>query len=73
MNLNPTVGVEALLSPNSRYTGRTVQQTNFGRDYGFSVLGISRRGQTIQERPSARDSSMATLFSCSATTQTSND
>ena len=44
--------VEALLSPNSRYTGRTMQQTNFGRDYGFSVLGISRHGQTIQERPS---------------------
>src|SRR6202030_3640493 len=47
------ITVEALLSPNSRYTGRTMQQTNFGRDYGFSVLGISRHGQTIQERPSA--------------------
>ncbi|MBV8175496.1 MAG: anion permease [Verrucomicrobia bacterium] len=46
------ITVEALLSPNSRYTGRTMQQTNFGRDYGFSVLGISRHGQTIQERPS---------------------
>ena len=47
------ITVEALLSPNSRYTGRTMQQTNFGRDYGFSVLGISRHGQTIQDRPSA--------------------
>src|SRR6201998_4709621 len=47
------ITVEALLSPNSRYTGRTMQQTNFGRDYGFSVLGISRHGQTIQERPTA--------------------
>ena len=47
------ITVEALLSPNSRYTGRTMQQTNFGRDYGFSVLGISRHGQTIHERPSA--------------------
>src|SRR6516165_558599 len=47
------ITVEALLSPNSRYTGRTMQQTNFGRDYCFSVLGISRHGQTIQERPSA--------------------
>jgi di/tricarboxylate transporter len=47
------ITVEALLSPNSRYTGRTLQHTNFGRDYGFSVLGISRHGQTIQERPSA--------------------
>jgi di/tricarboxylate transporter len=47
------ITVEALLSPNSRYTGRTMQQTNFGGDYGFSVLGISRHGQTIQERPSA--------------------
>jgi di/tricarboxylate transporter len=47
------ITVEALLSPNSRYTGRTLQHTNFGRDYGFSVVGISRHGQTIQERPSA--------------------
>ena len=47
------ITVEAVLSPNSRYTGRTMQQTNFGRDYGFSVLGNSRHGQTIQERPSA--------------------
>lgn len=47
------ITVEALLSPNSRYTGRTMQQTNFGRDYGFSILGISRHGQTIHERPSA--------------------
>jgi len=47
------ITVEALLSPNSTYTGRTLQHTNFGRDYGFSVLGISRHGQTIQERPSA--------------------
>jgi di/tricarboxylate transporter len=47
------ITVEALLSPNSRYTGRTMQQTNFGRDYGFTVLGISRHGQTIHERPSA--------------------
>jgi hypothetical protein len=30
-----------------------MQQTNFGRDYGFSVLGISRHGQIIRERPSA--------------------
>jgi di/tricarboxylate transporter len=47
------ITVEALLSPTSRYTGRTMQQTNFGRDYGFTVLGISRHGQTIHERPSA--------------------
>jgi di/tricarboxylate transporter len=47
------ITVEALLSPNSRYTGRTLQETNFGRDYGFSMLGISRHGQTIQDRPSA--------------------
>ena len=47
------ITVEALLSPNSRYTGRAMQETNFGRDYGFSVLGISRHGQTVQERPSA--------------------
>jgi len=47
------ITVEALLSPNSRYTGRTMHETNFGRDYGFSMLGISRHGQTIQDRPSA--------------------
>jgi len=47
------ITVEALLSPNSRYTGRTMQETNFGRDYSFSVLGISRHGQTVQERPTA--------------------
>ena len=47
------ITVEALLSPNSRYTGRTMQETNFGRDYAFSVLGISRHGETIQERPFA--------------------
>jgi K+/H+ antiporter YhaU regulatory subunit KhtT len=66
------ITVEALLSPNSRYTGRTMQETNFGRDYGFSVLGISRHGQTIQERPTASQLQTATPCSCLATTQTSS-
>ena len=45
------VTVEALLAPNSDYTGRTLQQVDFSSDYGFTVLGISRHGQTISERP----------------------
>ena len=47
------VSVEALLSPASNYMGSTLQQVDFSRDYGFSVLGISRHGRTIRERPMA--------------------
>jgi hypothetical protein len=32
------ITVEALLSPNSRYIGRTMQQTNFGRDSSTATL-----------------------------------
>jgi di/tricarboxylate transporter len=47
------VTVEALLAPNSNYLGNTLEQMDFNRDYGFTVMGISRHGQTIRERPMA--------------------
>lgn len=47
------VTVEALLAPNSRYLGNTLEQMDFSHDYGFTVMGISRHGQTIHERPMA--------------------
>ena len=43
--------VEALVAPDSDYAGRTLEELEFGREFGFSVLGIARRGRTIQERP----------------------
>ncbi len=45
------VTVEALLAPNSDYLGATLGQMDFSRDYGFTVMGISRHGKTIRERP----------------------
>ncbi len=47
------VTVEALLPPNSDYIGATLAQMDFSRDYGFTVMGISRQGKTIRERPMA--------------------
>jgi di/tricarboxylate transporter len=47
------VTVEALLSPRSDYLGATLEQMDFSRDYGFTVMGISRHGETIHERPTA--------------------
>jgi len=47
------VTVEALLAPNSDYLGATLDQMDFSRDYGFTVMGISRHGKTIRERPMA--------------------
>ena len=47
------VTVEALLSPNSDYVGNTLEQMDFSHDYGFTVMGISRHGKTIRERPMA--------------------
>jgi len=47
------VTVEALLSPTADYIGRTLQQMDFSREYGFTVMGISRHGRTIRERPMA--------------------
>lgn len=45
------VTAEALLAPNSDYLGATLEQMDFSRDYGFTVMGISRHGKTIRERP----------------------
>ena len=45
------VTVEALLAPRSDYAGRSLEQVDFSRDYGFTVMGISRRGKTMHERP----------------------
>ena len=45
------VTVEALLAPRSDYAGRSLEQVDFSRDYGFTVMGISRHGKTIHERP----------------------
>ncbi|HOX57209.1 MAG TPA: SLC13 family permease [Candidatus Paceibacterota bacterium] len=45
--------VEALLSPNSDYLGNTLEQVDFSHDYGFTVMGISRHGKTVRERPMA--------------------
>ncbi len=47
------VTVEALLAPQSDYLGNTLEQMDFSRDYGFTVMGISRHGKTIRERPMA--------------------
>jgi di/tricarboxylate transporter len=47
------VTVEALLSPNSDYVGNTLEQMDFSHDYGFTVMGISRHGKTLRERPMA--------------------
>jgi di/tricarboxylate transporter len=48
------VTVEALLAPRSDYAGRSLEQVDFSRDYGFTVMGISRHGKTIHERPMCR-------------------
>ena len=47
------VTVEALLAPNSDYLGNTLDQMDFSHEYGFTVMGISRHGTTIHERPMA--------------------
>ncbi|HVV72572.1 MAG TPA: SLC13 family permease [Verrucomicrobiae bacterium] len=47
------VTVEALLAPNSGYLNNTLEQMDFSHDYGFTVMGISRHGRTIRERPMA--------------------
>jgi di/tricarboxylate transporter len=47
------VTVEALLAPHSDYLGNTLEQMDFSHEYGFTVMGISRHGRTIHERPTA--------------------
>ena len=47
------VTVEALIGPRSNYADKTLEETDFKDDYGFTVLGISRHGTTIEDRPMA--------------------
>jgi di/tricarboxylate transporter len=47
------VTVEALLAPKSDYLGNTLEQMDFSHEFGFTVMGISRHGTTIRERPMA--------------------
>ena len=46
------VTVDALLSPGSRYAGRTLNQVDFSMYYGFTTIGIYRHGKTIRKKPS---------------------
>lgn len=46
------ITVEALLAPNGSYQGRTLDQVDFHRFYRFTLMGISRQGETIRSRPS---------------------
>jgi di/tricarboxylate transporter len=45
------ITVEALLSPTSFYAGHTLEELDFNWFYGYTVMGISRHGKTIEERP----------------------
>ncbi|MBE0599485.1 MAG: anion permease, partial [Desulfuromonadales bacterium] len=45
------VTVEALLAPNSRYQDKTLDEVDFNRFYRFTVMGISRHGETLRHRP----------------------
>jgi len=46
------VAAEALLAPNSRYEGHTLDRVDLRRLYGFTVMGISRHGRQLRGRPS---------------------
>lgn len=59
MKINPKtlqsvdlVTVEALISPNSNYAGRRVDLMDFNRYYGFTIIGVSRHGKRLKNRPS---------------------
>ncbi len=43
--------VEALVGPRSDYADKSLGERKFKEDYGFAVLGISRRGMTLEKRP----------------------
>jgi di/tricarboxylate transporter len=45
------VTVEALIGPRSDYEGRTLEDTSFKQDFGFTVLGISRHGEVVPGGP----------------------
>ena len=43
--------VEVLVGPRSEYAEKTLEEMDFRTEYGFTVLGISREGKAIPERP----------------------
>lgn len=45
------VTVEAAVAPRSSYIGRSLEEVGFSQQYGFTVLGIARRGRSLEERP----------------------
>lgn len=45
------VTIEALLAPDSDYAGLTLEDVEFGPEFGFTVMGISRRGKTTFQKP----------------------
>ena len=45
------VTVEATVAPRSNYVGRTLEEIGFSQQYGFTVLGIARRGRSLEDRP----------------------
>ena len=49
-----SVIIEAILSPNTRIAGRTLEQIGFRGSYGFNVLAVWRRGRVITSRLRSR-------------------
>jgi di/tricarboxylate transporter len=47
------VTLQAILSPASDYKGQTLEELNFPHEFGFTVVGLARRGTPVQERPTA--------------------
>lgn len=47
------VTIEALLAPHAAYAGLTLEEVELCREFGFTVMGICRRGNIIRERPMA--------------------
>jgi di/tricarboxylate transporter len=50
INGQEEVTIEAVLSPRSRLTGKTLRETHFRDRYGFTALAIHRQGRVILER-----------------------
>lgn len=47
------VMAEALVAPNSSLVGHTLEEIRFSREYGLTVMGISRHGRAITGRPTS--------------------
>ncbi len=47
------VMVEAIVAPHSALVGRSLEEIHFSREYGLTVMGISRLGRPIVGRPMA--------------------